>query len=171
MSVEIEPVREWLEADGLGGFASGTATGIRTRRYHGLLMTATTPPTGRVMLVNAVEVWATTPRGRFALTTHMYAPGVAHPDGVRHLQSFTADPWPTWIWDLGDGREELQEPEFKFDVAATDQVGNGGTGDTLSPSLAAAGAVSASPHVSNADLACRINQHIPQVHLCIELAQ
>jgi Glycogen debranching enzyme N terminal len=25
---------EWLEADGLGGFASGTASGVRTRRYH-----------------------------------------------------------------------------------------------------------------------------------------
>ncbi|MGH7004078.1 MAG: glycogen debranching enzyme N-terminal domain-containing protein, partial [Alphaproteobacteria bacterium] len=24
---------EWLEADGLGGFASGTVAGIRTRRY------------------------------------------------------------------------------------------------------------------------------------------
>lgn len=37
----------WLEADGLGGFASGTVSGIRTRRYHALLLTATTPPTGR----------------------------------------------------------------------------------------------------------------------------
>ena len=27
---------EWLEADGLGGFASGTAAGLRTRRYHAL---------------------------------------------------------------------------------------------------------------------------------------
>jgi hypothetical protein len=37
---------EWLEADGLGGFASGTSTGIRTRRYHALLLTATTPRLG-----------------------------------------------------------------------------------------------------------------------------
>ncbi|TMA37779.1 MAG: hypothetical protein E6J79_09235, partial [Deltaproteobacteria bacterium] len=29
---------EWLEADGLGGFASGTVSGIRTRRYHALLL-------------------------------------------------------------------------------------------------------------------------------------
>jgi len=35
---------EWLEADGLGGFASGTSTGIRTRRYHALLLAATTRP-------------------------------------------------------------------------------------------------------------------------------
>lgn len=37
---------EWLEADELGGFASGTVGGWRTRRYHALLLTATTPPTG-----------------------------------------------------------------------------------------------------------------------------
>jgi hypothetical protein len=37
---------EWLEADGLGGFASGTTTGIRTRRYRALLLTATAPPAG-----------------------------------------------------------------------------------------------------------------------------
>jgi hypothetical protein len=36
---------EWLETDGLGGFAMGTAGGIRTRRYHGLLTVARRPPT------------------------------------------------------------------------------------------------------------------------------
>ena len=45
--------REWLEPDGLGGFASGTVGLIRTRRYHGLLLAATTPPTGRMQLVQA----------------------------------------------------------------------------------------------------------------------
>ena len=33
--------KEWLEADGRGGFASDTAAGIRTRRYHALLLVAT----------------------------------------------------------------------------------------------------------------------------------
>ena len=66
MDVESAPEREWLEADGRGGFASGTSSGVRTRRYHGLLLTATTPPTGRMMLVNGVEVWATTPSGQVA---------------------------------------------------------------------------------------------------------
>lgn len=41
--------KEWLEADGRGGFASGTAAGIRTRRYHASLLVATTPPTGRMV--------------------------------------------------------------------------------------------------------------------------
>lgn len=35
---------EWLEPDGLGGFAWGTASGIRTRRYHALLLAAPRRP-------------------------------------------------------------------------------------------------------------------------------
>lgn len=58
--------------------------------------------------------------------------------------------------------EELQEPEFKFDVAATDQIGNGGTGDTLSPSLAAAGAASASPQVETSK---RLQEELVKVNL------
>ena len=41
--------REWLVTDGLGGFAMGTAAGLRTRRYHGLLVVATAPPIGRML--------------------------------------------------------------------------------------------------------------------------
>ncbi len=39
--------REWLETNGLGGFASSTIIGLNTRRYHGLLVAATKPPVGR----------------------------------------------------------------------------------------------------------------------------
>jgi predicted glycogen debranching enzyme len=94
---------EWLEADGLGGFASGTATGVRTRRYHALLLTATTPPTGRVVLVNGFDAWLETPAGAFALTSQRYEPGVIHPDGWSRIASFTIDPWPTWTFSLPDG--------------------------------------------------------------------
>jgi predicted glycogen debranching enzyme len=93
---------EWLETDGLGGFSSGTVSGIRTRRYHGVLLPATTPPTGRVMLVNGIEAWVTTPHGRVALSSHLYQPGLRYPDGASRLVAFTRDPWPTWTWDVGD---------------------------------------------------------------------
>jgi hypothetical protein len=43
MSSRYPDDAEWLEADGLGGFASGTVSGVRTRRYHALLLPATTP--------------------------------------------------------------------------------------------------------------------------------
>lgn len=94
---------EWLETDGLGGFASGTASGVRTRRYHGVLLPALTPPTGRMMLVNGVEAWVTAGGARYALSTHLYRPGVQHPDGVARLERFAPRPWPTWTWRLPDG--------------------------------------------------------------------
>jgi predicted glycogen debranching enzyme len=94
---------EWLEPDGLGGFASGTTSTIRTRRYHALLLPATVPPTGRVVLVSGVEAWALVGGARVALTTQRYQPGVEYPDGVSRLSAFVADPWPTWTWQLPDG--------------------------------------------------------------------
>ena len=94
---------EWLEADGLGGFASGTAHGIRTRRYHALLIAATTPPTGRVTLVNGYEAWLETPTGTFALSSQRYTPDIVHPDGVEHIEAFEAEPWPCWTFRLPDG--------------------------------------------------------------------
>jgi predicted glycogen debranching enzyme len=100
---EAIPEREWLEADGLGGFASGTATGERTRRYHALLLVATTPPTGRFVLVNGLEVEAETAAGRFALSSDRYAPDVLAPDGARRLARFALAPWPRFTWTLPDG--------------------------------------------------------------------
>src|SRR6185369_17314141 len=95
--------REWLETDGLGGFASGTVSGLRTRRYHGLLVTATTPPTGRMMLVSGLDVSIETPGGQWMLSTQRYAPDVIGGHGEDHVESFKLDPWPTWIFRLPDG--------------------------------------------------------------------
>lgn len=109
MTLPWSDEREWLEADGLGGFASGTVTGRRTRRYHALLLVATTPPTGRVVLVNGYEAWVETPAGRFALSSQRYAGGVVHPDGDGRLVEFTAEPWPRWVFQLDDGTGIEQE--------------------------------------------------------------
>jgi predicted glycogen debranching enzyme len=111
-AADISPAtdsREWLETDGRGGFAAGTASGIRTRRYHALLLTATTPPTGRVVLVNGFEAWIETPRGKFALTSQRYAPDVIHPDGAERIEDFSHEPWPTWRFKFEDGTELTQE--------------------------------------------------------------
>jgi len=93
---------EWLEPDGMGGFAMGTVSGVRTRRYHALLLSAMTPPTGRMVLVAGVEAWVETGVGDLPLSTHLYAPDVQHPDGVRYLTHFTRTPWPTWRFRKDD---------------------------------------------------------------------
>jgi len=100
---------EWLEADGLGGFASGTVGGVRTRRYHALLLAATTPPTGRVVLVNGLEVELVTPAGRFPLSAQRYTPDVTHPDGETRIVDFQAEPRPRWTFRAEDGTTVVQE--------------------------------------------------------------
>ena len=101
--MRIDDSTEWLEADGLGGFASGTTGGIRTRRYHALLLTATTPPTGRMVLVNGVDAFVDTGGGTFALSSQRYAPDVVHPDGSSRIVTFDREPWPTWEFLTADG--------------------------------------------------------------------
>src|SRR5437868_6689457 len=104
MSNHSLPVsREWLETDGHGGFASGTASGIRTRRYHGLLLAALAPPTERVLLVNGFEAWVETEKGRFPISSQYYAPDVMHPNNTGYSVSFEAEPWPRWEFELDDG--------------------------------------------------------------------
>lgn len=100
---------EWLEADGLGGYASGAADGIRSRRHHGLLLTAVTPPTRRILLVNGVEAWVEGEGGHVALTSQRYRPDVVSPDGAERITDFTIHPWPTWTFRLPDGTEIVHE--------------------------------------------------------------
>ncbi len=107
--MDVASTREWLEADGLGGFASGTAAGIRTRRYHALLLTATRPPTGRMVLVNGFDAWVETSAGRFAISSQAYAPDVTHPDGATRIAAFELEPWPRWTFALPDGTRIAQE--------------------------------------------------------------
>jgi len=109
MAVYTNSTAEWLEADGLGGFASGTVCGRRTRRYHALLLTATTPPTGRCVLVNGFDAWVETPAGRFAISSQFYPPDVVHPDGAQRIEAFNVDPWPRWRFCLEDGTHIEQE--------------------------------------------------------------
>src|SRR5688572_294342 len=104
---------EWLETDGLGGFASGGADTVRTRRYHALLLTATTPPTGRIVLVNGFDAWIETPSGTYAISSQRYSPDVEHPDGYRRIRSFSPSPWPTWVFELEDGTLIQQEIVMK----------------------------------------------------------
>jgi predicted glycogen debranching enzyme len=91
---------EWLETDGLGGFASGTTLGTGTRRYHALLVAALVPPAGRHVLVNDAAVWLETPGGRITLSSHHFAPDVSARAALPPTR-FRAEPWPRFERDLG----------------------------------------------------------------------
>ncbi len=100
---------EWLEADGRGGFASGTVGGLRTRRYHALLLSALHPPAGRVVLVNGIEAWVEQDSGLVPLSSQRYAPDLVHHDARPLIAAFSAAPWPTWTLHLPDGTELAHE--------------------------------------------------------------
>ncbi len=94
---------EWLLADGLGGYASSTVVGARTRREHGLLVVATRPPLARMVLLADVEETLCLPGERCDLSTNVYS-GSVHPEGFRLAGSFILDPLPTLTWELPRAR-------------------------------------------------------------------
>ena len=95
--------REWLETNGLGGFASSTIAGLNTRRYHGLLVAATKPPVGRMVLLSKLEETLIIDGRRVELSCNRY-PGVVHPQGHLHLKEFRLDPFPVFVYEV-DGFE------------------------------------------------------------------
>ncbi len=90
---------EWLETNGLGGFASSTIVGLNTRRYHGLLTAATKPPVGRMVLLSKLEETLVVNGERYDLSTNQY-PGVVHPQGHQYLKNFRLDPFPIFTYEV-----------------------------------------------------------------------
>ncbi len=97
--------REWLETNGLGGYASSTVSGIHTRRYHGLLVAAVNPPAGRMVLLSKLEETAVVGGARYELSANRY-PGVIHPRGFEYLTGFRIDPFPIFVFEIGGARIE-----------------------------------------------------------------
>lgn len=84
--------REWLETNGIGGFASSTMIDLNTRRYHGLLTAALKPPVGRFVLLSKFEETIVLDGRRFDLSTNQYS-GAVHPHGHVHLSGCRLDPF------------------------------------------------------------------------------
>src|SRR5215211_5915339 len=91
---------EWLETNGLGGWANATIAGINTRRYHGLLVAAVKPPTERSVLVSKLDETIVINGERFELGTNDYGE-VIHPKGFQYLRSFTKSLFPQFMFEAG----------------------------------------------------------------------
>jgi len=89
--------REWLETNGLGGWASSTISGAHSRRYHGLLVAAAKPPVGRTVLLSKLEEALEIDGKRIELGCNVY-PGAIHPKGYEYLESFTKDLFPVFVY-------------------------------------------------------------------------
>jgi predicted glycogen debranching enzyme len=100
--------REWLVTNGLGGYASGTLSGVPTRRYHGLLVAAQPAPLGRMLMLGEVMEVLRLPDdtivrlgGEQRVDQEPAAPGAGH------LKEFRMD-WglPVWSYEAGAFRLE-----------------------------------------------------------------
>jgi glycogen debranching enzyme len=93
--------KEWILTNGIGGYAMGTVAGSNTRRYHGLLVAAVSPPTDRMVLLAAVEAHVLVEGRLFGVSTNQYV-GAVHPQGYSFLHSFHVNEAAVWEYRLGD---------------------------------------------------------------------
>ncbi|MBW3635294.1 MAG: amylo-alpha-1,6-glucosidase [Armatimonadetes bacterium] len=91
--------REWLETNGIGGFASGSITGAVTRRYHAFLCAATRAPQQRAVLVSKIEETIALGDQTFALSANIWR-GAISPRGDQFLKEFALDPLPRWTYEI-----------------------------------------------------------------------
>lgn len=118
MAHSVDEQSEWLEADGRGGFASGTTSGLRTRRYHALLLAAASPPVDRRVLVAGFVARLETARGSSEFWPQAYAGGFVTGREVESVD-FTLEPWPTWRFHTRLGATVVVELFSAYDASTT----------------------------------------------------
>jgi predicted glycogen debranching enzyme len=94
---------EWLETNGLGGWAGTTVAGAHSRRHHGLLVAATRPPGGRTVLLSRLDETLHVGGESFELSCNQF-PGAVVPRGFEHLTAFRKDLFPVFEFEAGGVR-------------------------------------------------------------------
>jgi predicted glycogen debranching enzyme len=97
--------REWLETNGLGGYASSTIFGLNTRKYHGMLTVALSPPVARVLLASHIDETVIINGVRLEISSNEYD-AIVFPEGYRYLDEVRLDPYPVFTYVVGGVRLE-----------------------------------------------------------------
>jgi predicted glycogen debranching enzyme len=90
---------EWLETNGLGGWSGSSIIGCNTRRYHGLLVAATLPPTERTVLLSKLDETIVAGEEKFELGVNDYGESIS-PTGNQYLKNFTRELFPQWTYEV-----------------------------------------------------------------------
>jgi len=95
--------REWLVTNGLGGYASGTVSGVASRRYHSLLCAALPAPLGRRVMLNHLSELIRLPSGKTLLIGGEERGGQLDLHGADLLAEFRLDyGLPVWRYEFED---------------------------------------------------------------------
>jgi len=108
-NIEESLQKEWLVTNGLGGYASSTILGINTRKYHGLLVAAFSPPVNRRVMLSKVDEEIILTENTFMLGANQFE-GLTYPRGYEFLEEFALNPFPTYKYVAGN--VELQKTIF-----------------------------------------------------------
>ena len=89
--------QEFLITNGIGGYASSSICFANTRKYHGLLISSSNPPTERNLVVHKLEERVRVADSVDDLSVNKYGEKV-YPDGYNFLKSFERQPIATWSY-------------------------------------------------------------------------
>ncbi len=103
LNLENSLRQEWIDTNGLGGYASSTILDCHTRKYHGLLVANLKKPAGRFALLSKLELSIRAGESEFRLSTNKY-PGVFEPTGHKYIESVEYDTFPVVNYVIGDIR-------------------------------------------------------------------
>ena len=124
--------KEWLITNGLGSYASSTVLGINTRKYHGLLVAALDPPGNRTVCVSKLDEDVLVGDDTYRLGSNEFH-DVIYPDGYKLISKFSLDPFPTYVYDVGnvDISKTVFMPKNKNAVIGTYKVTNRNSQDVI----------------------------------------
>jgi predicted glycogen debranching enzyme len=97
--------KEWLEINSTGCYACSTIYGMNTRRYHGLFITPGKSSGEKYVMLSKFEESIFIDNQVYEISTNCYTGGI-NPDGYKYLQSFSIDPFPRFIYQIGERRIE-----------------------------------------------------------------
>ncbi|HEY6843182.1 MAG TPA: glycogen debranching enzyme N-terminal domain-containing protein, partial [Thermoanaerobaculia bacterium] len=120
---------EWIDVNGLGGWASSSISFANTRRYHGMLVTASRSRADRQVIVSKLDE---TLNG-VELSTNFF-PGVVHPRGFEELTGFERGAFP--VWQFGRLRKTVVCPHGENTTIIRYEIFNDSAELRLRPFLA-----------------------------------
>jgi predicted glycogen debranching enzyme len=99
---------EWLVANGLGGYASGTVAGVATRRFHGLLIAALPSPLGRLNMFNHLAEYVILPDdSQHQISGEEQTTTDRDISSAQYLAEFRLEAGlPVWVYQVGDVQVE-----------------------------------------------------------------
>ena len=92
--------KEWIITNGIGGYASSTIVGANTRKYHGLLIAPTNPPSNRKLILSKLDESLEIGKNKYELFTNIGKNYISH--GYKFQESFVKEYMPIFAYKVED---------------------------------------------------------------------